>query len=354
MRNKYKITFFLIIIVIISSLIFACDNQSTESYTVNYYADDGGYILGETTQIIEKNSAGTPVTAIANQGYTFTKWSDGVLEATRYENKISATLYLTALFSKNEEMFTVQYKAEEGGSILGLSEQQVLKNESTSSVTAVANIGYKFTGWSDGIETPSRIDSDITTNINLTAQFEKQSFTLIFASTEGGTIIGETTQKIIYGEHSSTVKAIAYDGYDFLGWSDDFPFFERPGRPVIADLSATAIFAKKTFSLRYDATYQQGKIIGSKLQTIFYGDSGKTVTAQPLAGFRFTEWSDGVKTAERTDTDIKQNLSVIARFEKIKYSVTYTANEGGHIIGNTNQIVAFANSASQVTAVTEL
>ena len=351
MKNKYNITFFLIIIVIISSFCFACSNHSKETYILNYYADDGGYILGETTQIIEKNSASAPVTAIANQGYTFIKWSDGVLDATRFENNISTNLSFTALFSENEKVFTVQYMTEEGGSISGLSQQYILQNGSASSVTAVPNIGYKFTGWSDGIKTPSRTDSDITADLEVMAQFEKQLFTLEFAHTEGGSIIGEATQKIMYGEHSSIVIAIADDGYDFVGWSDNFPYLERPSGPVISDLSATAIFARKMFSLNYDATYQQGKITGPTSQTIFYGDSGKTVTAQPHTGYRFTEWSDGINTAERTDTNIKENLSVVARFEKIKFSVTYLADNGGTISGNKNQIIDFANSATQVTAV---
>jgi uncharacterized repeat protein (TIGR02543 family) len=40
------------------------------------------------------------------------------------------------------------------------------------------------------------------------------------------------------------------------------------------------------------------------------------VEAVPEAGYRFSGWSDGLMSAERTDTAVTDNLTVTALFEK--------------------------------------
>jgi len=44
--------------------------------------------------------------------------------------------------------------------------------------------------------------------------------------------------------------------------------------------------------------------------------NGSTVTAVPDKGYHFIKWSDGVKTASRTDKNIKNNITVTAYFSK--------------------------------------
>ncbi|MBS3974932.1 MAG: cell wall-binding repeat-containing protein, partial [Actinobacteria bacterium] len=82
--------------------------------------------------------------------------------------------------------------------------------------------------------------------------------------------------------------------------------------PVVRDIALERL----TYTLTYIAG-EGGTISGAPTQTVTHGSSGTTVTAVPSAGFRFVQWSDGLTTATRTDTDVIANVSVTAQFEQI-------------------------------------
>ncbi len=68
-----------------------------------------------------------------------------------------------------------------------------------------------------------------------------------------------------------------------------------------------------TYTLSYTAG-SGGTISGTPTQSICRGSNGTQVTATPNAGYVFTQWSDGVLTASRTDTNVTANISVSASF----------------------------------------
>jgi hypothetical protein len=74
---------------------------TTPNYTVSYTAGKGGKITGKTTQTVKKGKSATSVTAVANSGYTFVKWSDGKTSATRTDANITSNLTATATFKKD-------------------------------------------------------------------------------------------------------------------------------------------------------------------------------------------------------------------------------------------------------------
>ena len=51
-------------------------------------------------------------------------------------------------------------------------------------------------------------------------------------------------------------------------------------------------------------------------------------------------WSDGITTATRTDTNVTANKSVTANFAINTYTLTYTAGANGTITGTSPQTVA--------------
>lgn len=57
-----------------------------------------------------------------------------------------------------------------------------------------------------------------------------------------------------------------------------------------------------------------GSITGQVAQTISSGENGTEVTAVPDAGYIFSQWSDGVTTATRTDENVTSNIAVTAEF----------------------------------------
>jgi len=68
-------------------------------------------------------------------------------------------------------VFTLAYTTDGHGAISGSATQTVAANGSGSSVTAVANPGFKFLNWSDNSTTNPRTDTNVTANLNLMARF---------------------------------------------------------------------------------------------------------------------------------------------------------------------------------------
>jgi photosystem II stability/assembly factor-like uncharacterized protein len=68
-------------------------------YTLTYTAGKGGTIQGEALQSIERGADGTAVTASADPGYRFTRWSDGRRSPERQDLGVTEDLSFTAFFA---------------------------------------------------------------------------------------------------------------------------------------------------------------------------------------------------------------------------------------------------------------
>ncbi len=75
--------------------------------------------------------------------------------------------------SKNEGQYYVSYKGAAGGKVTGTTLQALYPDEKGSGVKAVANDGYTFVMWSDGLTTPERQDTVSDKDSCLTAFFIK-------------------------------------------------------------------------------------------------------------------------------------------------------------------------------------
>ena len=76
------------------------DDPYANYIAVTYAVDDGGYIEGETDQLIEPGSSTTPVIAVADDGWVFVGWDDGNADLERYETNVTQDLYFIALFEE--------------------------------------------------------------------------------------------------------------------------------------------------------------------------------------------------------------------------------------------------------------
>ena len=72
-----------------------------------------------------------------------------------------------------ENHLSITYEAMDGGVIEGETMQLLLAGESTSPVVAVADDGWMFVGWDDGIEEPERAEDDVQKNMIYTAIFQE-------------------------------------------------------------------------------------------------------------------------------------------------------------------------------------
>lgn len=67
-------------------------------FSVTYEAEDGGYIDGEADQLVLEGGNAEPVTAVAEEGYVFVEWDDGLSRPGRQDNKITDHVVYVAIF----------------------------------------------------------------------------------------------------------------------------------------------------------------------------------------------------------------------------------------------------------------
>jgi len=123
---------------------------------------------------------------------------------------------------------------------------------------------------------------------------------------------------------TSDVSAFTAGTYTNYGWrikdqaensgTDYYSVFRTLQYPGITyDPQLVVTYTLPVYTLTYTAGLH-GTIIGSSPQMVEYGGSGTEVTASPDGGCQFINWSDGVLTATRVDTNVTTDISVIATF----------------------------------------
>ncbi len=172
-KNKLRFIFFLsglLTIIIMVGCLSACDKPPERTwFNVEYFAAEGGEINGITEQIIDKGTDSETVTAVPDEGYHFTSWSDGVETAERKELNVQNDISVTASFEKFT--YSVIYSSGPNGRISGKTEQVVKHNEKSEAVEALPDTGYMFIEWSDGVTTATRQDT-VTADLSVTASFD--------------------------------------------------------------------------------------------------------------------------------------------------------------------------------------
>lgn len=142
--------------------------------------------------------------------------------------------------------YTLTYTAGANGSIKGAVSQTVAEGGDGSPVTAVADAGHHFTGWSDGVATPGRTDRKVTSDLAATASFAVNQYTLTYTAEKNGSIDGASPQTVQHGADGSPVTAVAARGHHFTGWSDGVATARRADTGVGGDITARAAFAVNT------------------------------------------------------------------------------------------------------------
>src|SRR4029077_19487017 len=182
--------------------------------------------------------------------------------------------------------------------------------------------------------------TNVTANVSVTANFAINTYTLTYTAGANGSISGTSPQTVNHGANGTPVTAVPNTGYHFINWSDASTANPRTDTNVTANVNVTANFAINTYTLTYTAG-ANGSITGTSPQTVNHGADGSEVTAVANTGYHFVDWSDGVLTAARIDTNVTANLSVTANFAINTYTLTYTAGANGTITGISPQTVNY-------------
>ena len=279
--------------------------QQPLPYTISTNAQHGNISIDSICSDIT-------LTAIPNEGYYFTQWSDGNKDNPRSFVLTQDTTF-TAEFS-NQYSINITCN-EEYGTIIG--ENGMFDYLSEHTYEAVPNSGYYFVKWSDGNKDNPRTII-LTQDTSLTAEFSKQYSILVSCNEEQGSINGENGMFDYLSEH--TYEAVPNSGYYFVKWSDGNK--DNPRTLVLTqDTSLTAIFdiLYNVSVLSDDPT--MGSASFSDLletQSLNYGQypigTNLIAKAIPNQGYKFSHWSDGLSANPRGIT-VESDINLRAFFE---------------------------------------
>lgn len=271
---------------------------AANSYSITAAPNDPsmGSVYGSGTY--NYNTTAT-LTAVETYGYHFTQWSDGVTSNPRVVTVQNNATY-TAQFAINSYILTVQSSNPAIGTASGGGSYSYL---TPVTITALPNVGYHFTQWSDGNTGNPRLVS-VVQNATYTAQFAINSYAV--GVTSNNTNMGGVSGSGTYHHNSTaTLSATAYYGYHFVQWQDGNT--QNPRTVVVTDS------AQYTAQFDYNSYLITANSSNVTLGTATGGGSYNylsqvALTAVPAPHYHFTMWNDSIEDNPRTITVTRDSL----------------------------------------------
>lgn len=161
------------------------------------------------------------ITATPNAGYTFTSWTENgvvISVSSPYTFVLNASRTLVANFAAITYTLTT---SAPNGSIAVNPNQATYNSGSSVQLTATANAGYVFTGWSgDASGSVNPLTVVMNSNKNITANFAPITFTLNVTAVNG-TVVKNPNSATYNNGANVVLTATANPGYTFTGWTGD-------------------------------------------------------------------------------------------------------------------------------------
>ncbi|MBQ9471175.1 MAG: leucine-rich repeat protein [Bacteroidales bacterium] len=229
----------------------------------------------------------------------------------------------------------LRYTADANGALIGTAEQAVTYGGNGEAVLATPTAeGYRFKRWSDGRTDNPRTDMDVTTPVDVEAQFERV-YTVTIASTANGSVSASRTSELFAGD--SVLLSFNPDAcYHRSGFVTAFDASNNPV-PVQGDtliiMPASDVTVEATFSLNEHMISAmvlnidgEGNNTGNPIKggTIngetapidirMTCSSEVTFTFEPIANHRFAGWYVGgvlVTTANPYTFTVTTDLPII-------------------------------------------
>ena len=212
----------------------------------------------------------------------------------------SKLLVLSSLFlllASCTPTYIVTFSGSTGGSVSNMGGEY--DEGTTVSVSAQPETGYEFIGWSDGSSQNPRTIS-VSENLNLTALFGKQQFSVSVNTQGEGTVAtsGATGQGSFEYGSSARFEAVPAVGWEFDSWSGDATGTVNPlSVTVEGPLTVTAIFKRQKFDLTVSVEGEGTVTEEVVVQPGQYDyETQVKLTAVPAEGWEFDSWSGEIES----------------------------------------------------------
>ena len=373
-------------------------SEDTE-YNIIYEVNNDlmGKIEGETTQTILRGQSGTEVVAIANEGYEFIKWSDGVLTPNRTDTNVLNSNTFIAIFKKigdnNNFDFDNQMDETTIKNTSSIDENGIIQVSTNDTVDSVTTFDQKLVLTKDEIwtivfqfEMSIAGENSASSMFTLFGTLDDQAdgiyalqinhgYFRIYMNSEFSYKLSSTLslytkyelRLISYGNNTFDliIKDInenqiivndqfVYNNSDYIVNCDVIgnSFFQGGNQNtsgkiyklhILNSIDGGEIEIEDEFTLTYEVNDpSMGKIEGETTQTILRGQSGTEVVAIANEGYEFIKWSDGVLTPNRTDTNVLSSQNITAIF-----IIKGTANEFDFINEISDAPISNANNVDE-------
>jgi len=236
-----------------------------------------------------------------------------------------------------------------GGINCGHSCSSAFSADSTVTLTAAANSGSSFIGWSGACTGTSPCTIKLTGNTQVTAAFSVLPVLSVTLSGSGsGTVTsapagidcGRTCRAAFKSGTAITLTAAPAAGSTFAGWSGACSGTASCHVTVSANASITATFSKAVTSATLTVTRAgtgsgtvtsnpSGINCGTSCSSGFASGTVVTLTAVAAAGSTFAGWSGACTGTASCRVTLSANTSITATFSKAVASDTLTVTRAG-------------------------
>ena len=224
------------------------------------------------------------IDAPANEGYTFSGWSDAPATMPAEDVVIEGT------FTVNNYTVTYLVDGEEFATdSIAFGSEITLREEPTKE-------GHTFSGWS---EAPTTMPAE---DVVIEGSFTVNTYNLIYK------VDGEEYKVVpaAYGGEIVLIEAPTKEGHTFSGWS------EAPTTMPAEDVVIQGSFTVNTYNVIYKVDGEEYKVV-----PVTYGSEIVLIDAPAKEGYTFSGWSEAPTTMPAEDVVIEGTFTVN------NYTVTY-------------------------------
>jgi hypothetical protein len=247
------------------------------------------------------------ITAIANAGYRFVQWNDGVTDNPRTINITDGETYTAIFVETGYYLVTTASNDDEMGTVTGEGDYQ---QNTDAEIEAIPEAGYRFVQWNDGdIDNPRTFT--VTQDTNFIATFE--AIMHLVTVTANDTTMGTLTGEGYYQETTTAeIEAIPNQKVRFVQWNDGVT-----DNPRIITVWSDTTFIAEFDTIKYHITLlvndpTMGTVTGEGDYVI---DDMATITAIPNPDYQFVRWDDGNVNSTRT-VSVTSDITYTAEFER--------------------------------------
>jgi hypothetical protein len=263
------------------------------------------------------------VTATAASGWNFTGWSGDITSNINpLQLSMENTTTLTATFTQKSYPLYINVVGE--GEVAKDPDLSVYLSGSAVTLTATADTGWSFTGWSgDVISTTNPLELSIATTTTLTATFTQNSYPLNINIVGEGEVNKNPSLSSYPHGTPVTLTATADTGWSFNGWSGDVISSTNPLELSIATTTTlTATFTHNSYPININVIGEGEVTKNPNLSSYLHG-AAVTLTATADPGWSFIGWTgDIVSSANPLLTTIQSTTTLTATFSQNAFPLT--------------------------------